>query len=370
MRATTAIRRAVIVAACCALCGALRAQTSVSAALSKAHSRPPIRARLLVRSAEKDTISSSDVTLIGRDADTLLAQDAQSGSALLRIDRTRVSRCEFAFDYDRLAVANALQNTDWAAAVRILSPVVRNALPYLDIAENNALDLAMDLGMYMVASADRELRSPANKEASRERALKQYEAAYEVFRSAGKADWTPLGQVATLKGCLALIALGKASPAADAVDELDPPAPGDATYGHYWLVKAELLRREGKTRETLEAVVKSVIFADKDVETFPASLLLSAECYAKLGQYHRARDIYYETAVLFVGTDWAVDALAGLAAIMDGKKTLEKEKTPLENTFFNVADDMNKLSEELLLKSRAKPKAKAGEAEAKTKTES
>jgi tetratricopeptide (TPR) repeat protein len=349
---------------CGAACGALGAPT-VTAALSKQQSKPPVKARLLLRVGEKDATVGSEVTLLGRDADVLLAQDSQSGSAVSRIDKARVVRCEFVFDYDRSIVATALQNNDWAAAVRTLSPAARLALPYLDLADNNGLELVLDLGVYMVSSADREMRSSStNNVASRELALKQYDAAYDVFRQAGKAVWSPLGQVATLKGCHALLAQNKDAQAEEAFGQIDEPSPGDAAYGHYWLVQAELLRHAGKTRDALDAVVKSVVFANKDADTFPSALLLSADCYTQLGQHHRARDIYYEVAVLFVGTDWAVDALAGLKIIMDGKKTAEKEKAPLENVFFKVSDDMNKLSEELL-NNRNQPKTKKGAAGAK-----
>jgi hypothetical protein len=44
---------------------------------------------------------------------------------------------------------------------------------------------------------------------------------------------------------------------------------------------------------------------------------------------------------------------------MDGKKTLEAEKSPIENVFFHVTEDMNKLADELL-KARAEPKTTVG----------
>lgn len=347
----------------CLACGTLSAQTSVSAALSRAHSRPPVNARLLLRVDDTGSVIGSEVTLLGRDGDVLLAQSAQTGAALSRIEKARVVRCEFLFDYDRSAVATALQANDWSLAVRVLSPVARLAFPYLDLQENNGLELAMELGTYMVYSADREMRVSTNNVAGRERALKQYEAAHEVFRQAARADWTPLGQVASLKGCRALIAQGKESLAADRLEEVAAPVPGEASYGHYWLVRAELCHRAGKFREALDAAAKALVFADKDIETFPASILLSAACHAELGSYHRARDMYYEVAVLFVGTDWATDALAGLADVMASKKTQEAEQASLENVFFKVSDDMNKLSEELL-KARGASKSGAGDAKA------
>ncbi len=87
---------------------------------------------------------------------------------------------------------------------------------------------------------------------------------------------------------------------------------------------------------------------------FPAALLLSADCYAALGEYHRARDVYYEVAMLFPNTDWGEDALEGLRRVMEGKKTAEKEQTALEDVFFNVTEDMNALAEELLKKKKLK----------------
>ena len=289
----------------------------------------------------------------------LLAQVSQSGAEPILINKAQVIRCEFTFDYDRAAAATALRDNDWAAAVRTLSPDVRLTLPYLDLPDNNGFELAMDLGMYMVSSADREMRDAADA-ATRARALNQYEAAYEVFRYAGRADWTPLAPVAILKGCRVLLALEKDEQAASNLKRVEDPVPGDPTYGHYWLLQAELLRRAGKTREALEAVVKSVVFADKDAETFPSALLLSADCYAALGEHHRARDVYYEVAVLFTGTDWSADALVGLKTIMDGKKTREAEKQTIENVFFNVTEDMNKLADELL-EARAEPEPAVNE---------
>lgn len=336
-----------LLACLCAAAGAAHAQTTVANALSRANRLPPIPARLLVQAPDAESELLVEVTLLGREGDALLAQGRTAGTPFSRIEKSRVRRCEFTLEYDLSAVAQALQKSDWGAAVRILSPVVRLALPYLDLPENNGLEPAMDLGMYMVASADREKRGAAPN-ADRARALKQYAAACEVFRQAARAQWSPLASLAALKRCRALLAQGLADKVSEALEEVGEPDPGDLAYGHYWLARAEGLRHAGKTREALEAVVKSVVFADQDVETFPSALLLSAHCYRDLKNAHRARDLYYEVAVLFVGTDWADEALEGLREVMAGNQTLQPEKTPLENVFFNVADDMNKLAAELI----------------------
>ena len=347
MHVTKTIKRTAILIVCCAACSVFGAKPTMIKALSRTNSKTPVKTRLMIRKSETET-SSSRMTLMGRDGDILLVQDTRAGSGLTRLNKAQIVQCEFDIEYDRSAVATALRKHDWAAAVRILSPVVRLVLPYLDITDNDGLEPAMDLGTYMMASADREMRTSSGKESGRELAFKQYNAAYKLFTLAAKANWTPIGEVAHLKGCRALIAQGKESQATEILEEITSPYPDDAAYGHYWLVQAELFNSAGKTREALDAVVKSVVFANKDVETFPAALLLSADCYVKLDQHHRARDLYYEVAILFVGTDWAADALIGLAAVMESKKTVEEEKSPIENVFFNIADDMNKLSEELL----------------------
>ena len=324
-------------------CGGVWAQSTAP----RPRSLPPIKARLLLREGDKDSRINLKATLLGRTSNILLIQGTQAGAPSRQIDKATVLRCAFEIDYDRSELIKALQNNDWAAAVRTLTPALRPTLPYLDLAENNAFDLVMDLGMYMTSSAARELRA-ATDDAAQTRAQQQYAAAYEMFRYAGRADWTPLSQVAILKGCLTQLAQGKDEAAANSLIRVLPPETDEDAYGHYWLAQGELLRRDGKIREALEAVIKSVVFANKDVETFPDALLLAADCYQSLNEYHRARDVYYEVAILFTGTDWAEDALVGLQTVMDGEKTLEEEKAPLEYVFFNVMEDMNKLASALL----------------------
>lgn len=314
---------------------------------------PPVKASLLVRTANKDVEPVNyDVTLLGRQENMILMQGTQPGAIAIQIDKAQIIRCEFELEYDRLAVATALQNNDWASAVRVMTPIIRPAVAYLDIPDNNGFDLSMDLAMYMVNSAGREMRSGSDSNTV-SRACRQYEAAYSIFKNAGRADWTPYGRVAILKGCRALIKQGKIEQAIADYETVDEPDDDDVAYGNYWLVRGEIHYSKGKWREALEAACKSVVLANKDVETFPDALMLSANCYQKIGRNHRARDIYYEVAVIFTGTDWSTDALVELTKIMEAKTTLEKEKSPLENVFFNVTEDMNKLAEELIKKSQA-----------------
>jgi tetratricopeptide (TPR) repeat protein len=327
---------------------------------------PPVKADLLVQSANKDVEPIHyEMTLLGRQENMILMQGTQPGAIAIQIDKAQIIRCEFELEYDRLAVATAVQNSDWASAVRIMTPVIRPAVAYLDIPDNNGFDLSMDLAMFMVNSAAREMRVASDSNTV-SRAYRQYEAAYSIFKNAGRSDWNPYGRVAVLKGCRALIKQNKIEEAITDYETVDEPEPDDVSYGNYWLVRGEIHFVKGKIREALEAACKSVVLANKDVETFPDALMLSAVCYQKLGRFHRARDIFYEVAVIFTGTDWATDALVELTKIMDAKQTLDKEKAPLENVFFNVTEDINKLAEELI-KARAKKEEPAKSPATETK---
>jgi tetratricopeptide (TPR) repeat protein len=326
----------------------------------------PIKAGILVRQENKNVEPVyNEVTFLGRQENMILMQGTQLGSIAIQLDKSRIIRCEFEFDFDRFTVSTAIQNNDWPGAVRVMTPYVRQALPYLDVPDNNGLELAMELGMYMVNSAARELRSATDTNAVT-RAHRQYEAAYSIFKNAGRADWSPDHRLAILKGCRALLKQNKLEQAVVDFETLDEPDAEDVAYGHYWLVRGEIHYIKGQIRQALEAACKSIVLANKDVETFPDALMLSANCYLKMGRFHRARDVFYEVAVIFTGTDWSTDALAELTKIMEAKTTLEKEKSPLENVFFNVTEDMNKLSNELI-KARAKKEAPASPSATETK---
>ena len=159
--------------------------------------------------------------------------------------------------------------------------------------------------------------------------------------------WSSVGQLRVLKGCRALLALNKTKTAQFHVNNMAEPMPGDAAYGHYWLIRGELEFRARRYREAMDAVLKSACFENKDVETFPDALLLSARCYEELLEPYRARDVCYEVARLFPRTDWSAQAIERLHAIMDKGLTRNKETSPIENVFFKTGDDVNKLVEQL-----------------------
>ncbi len=300
----------------------------------------PVKARLWIGETDKT------VTLVGLAPDSVVIV-GDSGAAGGRIELAKIVRAEFILDYDRFEVARAMRKNDWATAIRTLKKVLDPTLPYLNLPDNNAADLALELGTYMIRAAERSQRF-ATTDAQRETMRKQYEAAIEVFKSCARVTWSSVGQLGVLKGCRCQLAIGKPKTARYYIEQMDEPAPGDAAFGHYWLVRGEIAASTGDYRTGIDAAVKSVCFENKDVETFPDALLLSARCYEELFEAHRARDVYFEIAKLFPRTDWSEASLARLKLIMASGKTKAQETSPIENVFFAVSEDMNVLVEELL----------------------
>lgn len=332
----------------------------------------PVKARLWcvpedAKDVEGARRKAYDVTIVGRDrAGLALAPDA-SGSMPSRIPLQRVMAVDFDMDYDRFEVTKAMAKNDWAKAIRILSAVYSPLYPYLDLPENNGLEGAMDLGTTMMKFAMRSNRA-AKTDAERATASQQFDAAYKVFQACAKAEWSDLGTLAMLKGCRCMIAIDadRAKAAERRIADMEEPTPGDLAYGHYWLMKAELARLAGVTTNALDAAIKSLCFENKDVETFPDALMISAECYENLGEPYRARDVYFEVAKLFPGTDWADDAVERLEIILKTRKTEKREAATAESTFFGLEEDMNALSEALVKERKAAKEAaakRAGEEE-------
>jgi len=288
-----------------------------------------------------------DVTLVGRTEEDVVAAGVVPNAPGGRIPTAKILRAQFEIEYDHYEVAKAVRMNDWPGAVRILLPVVKPLLPYLALPENNAADLSLELGTYMMRAAARTARTAGDDAAKRDLAQKQYDAACDIFKDCARAQWSSVGQVGVLKGCRCLLAMNKVKTAQFHVNQMAEPVPGDAAFGHYWLIRSELEFRAGHTREAMDAALKSVCFENKDVETFPDALLLSARGYEELVDPYRARDVYYEVAKLFPRTDWSAVAIDRLKAIMARGLTREKEKSAIENVFFKTSDDMNKLVEQL-----------------------
>lgn len=301
---------------------------------------PQLKARLWL-----DDKSNREATLVGRtESAVVLAPDASGAGG--RIEIARILRADFPVEYDRFEVAKALRRSDWSTAVRLLHKAYEPTFRYLDLPENDAAENVLDLGTYMMRAAAR-TAAAATTDEQQALARRQYESAHGIFIHCSRANWSSIGQLGVLKGCRCLLALGKPKTAAYYIDPMEEPTPGDAAYGHYWLVKAELAALGKDFRGAMDAAVKSVCFENKDVETFPDALILTARCYEELLEPYRARDVYFEVAKLFPRTDWAEAAVSRLKVIMAQKLTLEQENSPVASVFFGLNEDMNKLVEQL-----------------------
>jgi len=340
------------------------ARPSVAAARAdKLVNTQPVKARIWYIPADApDPVTAKrkfwDATLIGRTSRQLaFAPDPNNKSLPARMDCETIVGVDFEIKYERFEVIRAMAKNDWVTAIRILSAAHAPFYPYLDLPENNAADGVMELGTTMMKFAKRTLRN-AKDDAGRATAVRQFEAAYKVFQQCAKARWSSLGMLASLKGCHCLVAMGpeNVKTVARRVENMDEPMPGDDTFGHYWLLRAEIAQIQGNVTNAMDAAVKSLAFENKDVETFPDALLISADCYEKLGEPFRARDVYFEVAKLFPRTDWGDDALARLEKLMDSGKTRKAEAASTESSFFGLEEDMNKLADELIQERKnAKP---------------
>jgi hypothetical protein len=281
------------------------------------------------------------ITFVGRNKEGVLFTESDTGEGtrlLLKADE--IKDVSFRLDYDPADVFKAVRERDWNQAVRILLPVLKPTLPYLDLVENNAAEPALDLGDYMMRGAEQRRRA-GTPESVAEMVTKQYTSAYTVFTQVAQADWSYVGKVAALKRVKCLLELDKPKTGDKVFAEIDEPMIGDAAYGLYWLIKAELGLQKKDFTGAMDAAVKSLCFESKDADTFPDALLVSAMCYEELQNWHRARDVYYEVACIFPGTDWEEAAVRRLKFIRDKGFTQGDEKAPIENVFFGLKEDMN-----------------------------
>jgi tetratricopeptide (TPR) repeat protein len=249
-------------------------------------------------------------------------------------------------DMNYAALNKALAKRDWSAATRALYPTLAPTLPYLHLPENNAIETVLEMGNYMKSAAEVAALTAETDEA-KARVKEQYKAAFAVYAHIGKAAWSSLGMVGKLKSYQMLMALEKPKTARQLFENLTAPTPGDRAYGLYWLVKSQLDIDKSDYRAAMQAAIKSLCFENKDVDTFPDALLISAQCYEEFQEWHRARDVYYEVARIFPDTDWSERSVRRLRFIMAKGLTKDQEKSPIENVFFKLNEDINQKVKDL-----------------------
>lgn len=340
----TALCAAVVTALGLATPSGLLAQETAKPAAPSAPA--PIKATLRIDDTYKD------IDLVGREKNTLFYRPRggpEGASMTLKIES--VTEGEFVLKYDAEAASKALLNERWSEAASILIPVVTPLLPYLDINDNNGASLALEAGLSLIKAAR---GMPSTNEASQARITAVYQRAYSILKPIASATWSPDAELAALRAVQCLIALGDVSKATREIEDCRDPSPGDESYGLYWLTTSQLLYSQGKTKEAMSAAVKSSVFDNKNVETFPDALFMTGRCYEDMLEWYRARDVYYEIAKLFPGIGHGATAREKLKALMEKGLTKAKESSPIEAVFFGLDEDVN-ASVNKLLDSTGKP---------------
>lgn len=339
----------------CAACAVLLAAGPWSqAVLAQAPAAAPAAEKPAVVQADL-TIDNNlkEVDLVGRQDKTLFYRPRggpEGASMALKLET--VTDGEFTLQYDRQPIARALFAERWAEAASLLLPIVTPLLPYLDINENNGVPLAMDASLALLKAA--KAMPPAADDASKARITALYRRAYSMFKAIGKASWTPDAEIASLRAVECLTAIGDIRQAEEELEAARAPEPGDESYGLYWLVKASIQYTKKQTREAMDSAVKSVVFDNKNIETFPDALFMTARCYEDLLEWYRARDVYYEIVRLFPGTGHATTGRDKLKTLLEKGLTKDKESSPIESVFFGLDEDVNE-KVRTLLKSEDKP---------------
>lgn len=298
--------------------------------------------------------TAREVFLLGRSGSDVLYRtpNAPPGvSATMKPDG--IQRAEFDIKVDDRQVFSLARRREWRAAAQAILPAIQPALQYLDLPENNAVEYAMAAGLYLRKAAQLAARGDAR---AREDASRFLTAAYNVLAAAGRAAWHYYGDVARMRSALCLIDLGRLDEAERELNRGREPEQGDAAYGPYWLARGELLFARRKYQEAMDAAVRAALYETKDVETFPDALILTARCYEELNELHRTRDIYYEVARLFRGTDWGDLALDRLRRIMREGMASEKEEAIITAVFFGSEEDMDGIIRKFLEESGPEPK--------------
>jgi len=314
------------------LAGALcaTAQTGITTAATS----PASTVILAVLHHDKNTL---DAELVGRQGNKLFYRE-QGGpkEASLTMSLDKITGIDFEFKFEDDTFSRALSTRNWSVVAATLWPMVTPLMPYLDIKDNNAVSYAYTLANAMVKVADGFRKTRTDDKASR-----LYIEADKLLNSLAAAEWFEDADSARLKAVLCQIALTNYPQAELQFKAAHVPEIGDAAMGLYWYTQAILKQARGETRNAMNAVIRSLVFENKDVDVFPDALMLSGRLYEALMEPYRARDVYFEIAKLFPDTEWAKSARERLQYVMDKGLTKSKEKSDIEVVFFGLNEDVN-----------------------------
>lgn len=333
------------IAGCCALALAgapLRTEAADVAAAAPTASITTSPVFVRVQLANKEV---RDLDLVGREGPVLHCRPTgMVGYAWVALPIRDIARTFFKVDYDTEAYNKAVKARQWVSAAQIIGTPVLDVLPYLDLPANNAVEPAEEACKALLNSGGVLLDDPGTNRLRRVR----FQTASGIYRAIATATWSPFARPAAPKAVLCLAMAGDLEKARSELDLLRVPEPDDPEYGWYWFTEAWLRYRAGAFRDALNATVRSIVFQNKDVLTFPDALLISGRCYEEVLEFHRARDVYYEVARLFPGTPWDQSARRRLAFILEKGLTKDKENTAIETVFFGLQADINAQAAALL----------------------
>jgi hypothetical protein len=145
-----------------------------------------------------------------------------------------------------------------------------------------------------------------------------------------------------------LVALGAHDKAQERLEDLAVPPETDPAFGWSALARARLLVQKEEWQAALEAGIETVAFDTKDIDSFPAALLLAAKCYEELGEWYRARDVYFAVGRLTRKTAAEAYAMARLKYILDKGLTDEDEAQAIHHVFFSGREDLNGEAKQLV----------------------
>jgi len=318
---------------------ALCASAALAAPETAAPAAPPkpqgVEARLRIgdRPLQK-------VVLVGRKDGKVVYHFAESAQVVSAVTPGDITSIRLGLAIDKAAIAKARRAGDFATAAGLLGGAVAPALPFLDIKDNNALPYVLRAGVYFLVAAEQKVGCHFEPQ---ERAIaeKEYLYAYALVKAAMVAEWSEHADEARMLAVVSLVGLRRTPEAAELLGSLSEPDDGDNLCGLYSLARAEVLNAQDRLEEALEAAIRGLTFEDKDLGTFPTSLLLAAHCYARRDDWYRARDVYYEVAQLFPGTHWEAAARRALTALMEAGRTKAPETAAAQTVFFGLDEDVN-----------------------------
>jgi tetratricopeptide (TPR) repeat protein len=281
------------------------------------------------------------VILLGcKDGRVLYRQPDAPPQAMAAFALKDISGAKIKLPYDRQGISKALSKGNWQAAATTLFRAVRPAVSLLQIRNNDLVPLALRSGTYLMRAGSLKAQGGWTKPA-RERAASEYKAAYAMLMNVSACTWSSRAPKAKLNAVICLVMMDRIEEAERLLDTVPEHTRDDDSYGLYHLAKAYVQLAKEDPHAAMASAVESVAYETKDLDTFPAALLISAKCYEDLGNWHRARDVYYEVGRLFKKTVWATQAIRRLKFIVAEGHTAQDEQARINKVFFGVEEDMN-----------------------------